>query len=431
MALTSEKLRGEINTAVREYLEKNGFTQTLTAFDAEVVALGKKDMEDTSLFRRWTVVGKYRDDNQKLHAKVANLESELTQLQDPQHLKRKQQDKLPDRCKTELRGHRDTITSVVFHPFDSLCFSSSMDGTIRVWDYESGEGLGTMKGGHVSAVQCIAVSHDGKMLASCSADTTVKIFDISAKECFRTLHGHDDAVYAVAWVPDGTLLSGGRDRLLKVWFGSTTGLLQHSVVTEEWIRAIVVNNNGPMIATAGSEEGYQPVVRIWTLLGTATQPSCIRTIPLHENVIEALVFSTFEADEVIIERYGTAEQKRYIRESKLRRKENSPPEDGKFIVTGSRDKNIKLVDVTSGNEIATMSIHENWVRGVGFAPNGKSIISCAEDHTVRIWDIAKSREVKVIPAHEHFVTCQGLHPGAKPYFLTGSADHTVKIWACS
>ncbi|CAN0522551.1 unnamed protein product, partial [Ectocarpus sp. 12 AP-2014] len=74
-----------------------------------------------------------------------------------------------------------------------------------VWDYETGECERTLKG-HTNVVQSVAFSPDGQRLASCAADTTIKIWNFSeggagGAECLKTLRGHDHNVSCVAWVP--------------------------------------------------------------------------------------------------------------------------------------------------------------------------------------------------------------------------------------
>jgi len=63
----------------------------------------------------------------------------------------------------ELTGHRNNITSVVFHPVFSQIASASEDATIKIWDYESGEFERTLKG-HTNAVQDVAYDHSGNFL---------------------------------------------------------------------------------------------------------------------------------------------------------------------------------------------------------------------------------------------------------------------------
>ena len=49
---------------------------------------------------------------------------------------------------------------------------------------------------------------EGKMLASCSADMSVKLWDFNSYECLKTLHGHDHNVSSVAFLPTGDYVVG-------------------------------------------------------------------------------------------------------------------------------------------------------------------------------------------------------------------------------
>lgn len=57
-----------------------------------------------------------------------------------------------------------------------------------MWDYETGDFERTLKG-HTDSVQDISFDQTGKLLASCSADMTIKLWDFQGFECIRTMHG--------------------------------------------------------------------------------------------------------------------------------------------------------------------------------------------------------------------------------------------------
>ena len=59
-----------------------------------------------------------------------------------------------------------------------------------MWDYETGDFERTLKG-HTDSVQDISFDHSGKLLASCSADMTIKLWDFQGFECIRTMHGKE------------------------------------------------------------------------------------------------------------------------------------------------------------------------------------------------------------------------------------------------
>ena len=89
---------------------------------------------------------------------------------------------------------------------------------LKVWDCESGAYERTLKG-HTSTVNDASFNAKGTVLASCSADMSVKLWDFeSGYECTRTLRGHEHNVCGVCWLQsDDLLVSASRDTTLRVW----------------------------------------------------------------------------------------------------------------------------------------------------------------------------------------------------------------------
>src|SRR5271154_2410288 len=83
--------------------------------------------------------------------------------------------------------------------------------------------------GHTGRIGRIAWSPDGGMLASPSADKTIRLWDAGAGECLRMIEGSGSDVYAVAFDPAGRVLaSGSRDGAIKLW-ESSSGRLLHTL----------------------------------------------------------------------------------------------------------------------------------------------------------------------------------------------------------
>jgi WD40 repeat protein len=107
-----------------------------------------------------------------------------------------------------LRGHTDWIGRIAWSPDGRMLASPSADKTIRLWDAETGNCMRTLEG-HIGKVYSVAFDPAGSILASGSQDSMVKFWEPVSGKLLRTLGGNQGAVYSVAFSPKGHILAIG------------------------------------------------------------------------------------------------------------------------------------------------------------------------------------------------------------------------------
>jgi WD40 repeat protein len=123
--------------------------------------------------------------------------------------------------------------------------------------------------GHPDAVFCLAYSPDGKTLASGSRDPTIRLWNIASREARLLPAIHTDRVAGLSFSPDGqTLASASYDRTICLW-DVKTGQPRWRVAvsgakgSKNWLTCVRFSPDGTTLA-AGADDG---IVRLW---GAAT-----------------------------------------------------------------------------------------------------------------------------------------------------------------
>jgi mono/diheme cytochrome c family protein len=120
-----------------------------------------------------------------------------------------------------LAGQRGNVNAVVFSADGTRLFAAGgqpgLAGEVREWQLADGKLLRVLEG-HKDAIYSLALSPDGKTLATGSYDQKIKLWSVATGKEIRTLSGHNGCVFDLAFRPDGNLLaSASADRTAKLW----------------------------------------------------------------------------------------------------------------------------------------------------------------------------------------------------------------------
>jgi WD40 repeat protein len=276
-----------------------------------------------------------------------------------------------------LSGHESYAYDAAFDPRGRVVASVGWDGTLRTWDRETRKPLRVVREGVQPHPTSVAWSHDGTRLVTCG-DFAIALFDadsgrpvarrgIPSAECELDVHPERDVVLAalretVLVVELGTLetLASIEGRLSACW-------------SPDGRRLVVARPEGSTIVALEAAS----LQEVWSA------PVGARVLDLAWSAVSGGVAVAGDDGLRVVD--GATGQPRF----------EGPPQkvlsvawsaDGRRIVTGGFDGSLRFRDAESGDLVAELRPHEEYVKSVAFSPDGHVLVTASGDGDVQLLD---------------------------------------------
>lgn len=284
--------------------------------------------------------------------------------------------------RNRLEGHTGLVWQVAFDPKGHLLASASADGTVRLWSL-SGQPLQVLAG-NGTPLQDVAFSKVGFHVAAVGKDGGLYLWNQQGT-LLQQWQAHARSVQAVRFSPQGDFIAtASDDATVKLWRWDGTLIRTLTTGTDSGLHTLAIAPDGQQLI-AGDEAGQ---LHFWSLPSGAH-----RSQPAHQSAIVALDLSP----------------------------------NGRLLVSASGDRQIQIFDLVTGQARAPISGFEGQVRNVRFTPAGDQLVTVSSDRRIRIWDLEGTLQNTLI-GNTGQLAGLAIAPD-DDLIATAGGDRVVRLWS--
>ncbi len=260
-------------------------------------------------------------------------------------------------------SHSEVVTDIAFSPDGKILASGTYDGTVTLWDLESGEKRLSLKSEGERYIQGMAFSPDGKTLASGSYredGAYLTLWNMENGRVSRTLKDNGyDPIEGIVFSPDGRMVASGSPFGAKVW----------DMASGQELSTLTVD------PVCGGKDACALMVGV---TGVAFSPDG-RTLMVVNQVENIIMLWSMDGSALKTLRVGLRTQAAY-----------SP--NGEYLASletsdDGRTQSIYLYDARTLQLIRRSIEMETQVYSFAFSPDGRVLVTGGSHGTIQFWDV--------------------------------------------
>jgi WD40 repeat protein len=253
-----------------------------------------------------------------------------------------------------LPGH-DSILAVAMTPDGDWAVSASLHKTLKVWDLKSSKEVATLTSNDM--IMAVAITPDGRWAITGGILGTVEVWDLKGRKEICTLTGHKNMTWAVAITPDGRrAITGAVDGALKIWdlkgHKEICTLTGHKGV----VRTVLITPDGERAVSAALDG----TLKAWDLRSKQETQTLIRASPRPDPLAKGMSAVAITPD-------------------------------GHWAVSGREDGTLKAWDLQIGQELRAVPECVPGVSTAAITPDGRRAIFAMHYEKLNMWDLKSGK----------------------------------------
>jgi WD40 repeat protein len=243
----------------------------------------------------------------------------------------------------------------------------------------------------------------------------------------RRLEGHGAPVKGIAFAPDSRIFAtASADTTVVLWDTSSGQAMQILRHHTDAVNAVAFHASGWLLASAGGDR---------RVLLTDLQTGAATVFEGHSGEITSLAFGggvlasgSWDKTMRLWDVASAHEHATIVLDDWVRHLAASP--DGQTLAVACKDGSVRLVAFATGEILRTIPAHARGADGVAFSSDGALLASGGRDNAIKLWDLRSPSDepLATLEGHSKPVLTLAFHPAGN-LLVSGGGDNTVRLWA--